>query len=203
MIIYELSTYPFIKFAINSYKTNKEYFMALLLLEHGITNYGLLEEHINSGTLEFQDPYFKSMMQMAYANLARYNHKKITAPVFVFDTYTNSGLDSNILDKTDLNTSCEVLPFTSPLTLSESLAYRLKDINIHQAKEMLSCYGSERKNALEMCVYSFGHYKSYIVANLINFYDKQIVRTANATENYTSFEGSLFTKDFDQKREIV
>lgn len=204
MNIYELSTYPFIKDA-RSYRQSslEDKVAAALFLEYHIINYGLLEEAINKGIPEFQNNYFFQMLKKAYDTLNKENNKKLTAPVYSFDTYSLSGLPIDVLSHTDYVTSCTVLPFNSPLADNRGLAYRLSEFNIQMAKEMLASYATSSKNALEMCVFNFGHNKSEQLFSLIKFYEDQIIRTASETPDLKTFTGSLFTKDAKEKRSIV
>lgn len=199
MTLFDISTYITRKIKEESPDINDQCAVAVMEA-FGITDYGIMESLISEGRLKRSLPYFIDDLNTAYKVVERFKGKDAD-PLHVFPAYEESGYNKKLLISTDLNTFCDVLPFNSPLNHERATANRVKNISIADAKHLLSHYS--HFGTLALCAYlnSFGNAKANRVASLIHFYEEQILRTADLV--YPGYCGNLFTKDKEDKTEIV
>lgn len=203
MNLNNLSIYPTIKILLNTGNKSLEESMALsALLKYKVKTYAELKTFIECGYPEFNTAYFYDLLKKGEAYIEKCSKKVTNAPLYTFDTYQKSGLDVSALEKVDEVVKSNVLPYNSPLTRDDGLIVRLRGLTIADLKSLLSLYGTNTKNALEMTTASFGHAKSEQVARLIKFYEDQVVRTASSYASLNNSE-NLFYDGLSYKRHLV
>lgn len=153
------------------------------LSKHNITNYKELEDVLNSDISEQVD-YFVLLTlrnQLATAKNKIFDancYSKNVPKIFTFDTPQIFGIDDNTIHITDTKNNCSVLPYAHPFAYGAVLN-RLESISIEEAKKLLStCYinGDYKLSNSITCKRHIGPTKATEIAELIKFYNEQVVR---------------------------
>lgn len=200
MTLFDISTLNTIKLLKQSNDSLAIYAANCMEFYH-VRNYGKLAALINARVSEFSTPFFLQELLNAQEALNILNQKHKFDFLHTFEAYAKSGYSLDLLNRADENTFCNALPFTSPINFNKSTAERVQDLSIRDAKELLSHY--DLNGAIAFCLYidKIGIAKAHQTANLIEFYESQILRVAEITES--DYAGNLFTKDFQEKKAIV
>ena len=153
------------------------------LSKHNITNYKELEDVLNSDISEKVD-YFVLLTlrnQLATAKNKIFDvncYSKNVPEIFTFDTPQIFGIDDNTIHITDTKNKCSVLPYAHPFAYGAVLN-QLESISIEEAKKLLStCYINEDYKLANSitCKRHIGSTKATEIAELIKFYDEQVIR---------------------------
>lgn len=176
---------------------------ANVLMHYEIYNYGQLQDYIESGIPEFQNPRLLKELESAKKWLEKIRNKEGNDPRLYTDAYENYCYPIVILNETDKLVNCSDLPLVSPLNFSSGFVNRVNEFSIYEAKQLMSLLDTGGDNALCCMIPSFGPIGLQRLYKAIRFYEEQILRNAASTPNISQYKGNLFTKDAKEKREIL
>ena len=204
LTLYDISTYSYIKNGIKSMKCHgKDFFKAQLLIDNDITNYGLLEEYINSGIPEFKDQILIASLKSANTALDRMNNKKSNNRLmFSFPSYDFSIHSKDELNKTDKQVDSSSLILSSLKTNNSRLKNSLTGINIYYLKRLLETSSLNDKNALFSYTNDISINNFHKIVRAVNFYDNQIMRATNSIPK-GQLPDNIFTMDSLEKERII
>ena len=179
------------------------------LRKHNITNYEELEtvldllirNDIKENEYFILERLTKELMN-AKNKVLEANKKERQDEIFTFNTPKIIDIDHNTIHITDSNNKCSVLPYAHPYARGAVLN-TLKCLSIEEAKNLLSKYyicDNNLKNAITSRR-NFGSNRAKKVAELINFYDEQVVRQRLSHNNAN--DCNLFTLDQNTKKLIL
>lgn len=179
------------------------------LRKHNITNYEELESVLDLLIRnDITDDIFLILMNLtkelkkAKNIVSKANEKEKQDKIFTFNTLQIFGIDDKTIHMTDSNNKCSVLPYAHPYARGAVLN-TLKCLSIEEAKNLLSKYyicDNNLKNAITSRR-NFGSNRAKKVAELINFYDEQVVRQRLSHKNANDY--NLFTLDQNTKKLIL
>ena len=204
LTLYDLSTYGYIKNGFKSMSFNGEdFFKVQLLIKYDITNFGLLEEYVNSDSLEFQEPILISALDCAKSTIVRMTYKKRkTNNIVSFPAYEYARHSKHILEKTDKQVDSSSLVVSSIQTRDSKLLNDLTGIPIYNLKKLLGTLSFNGKNALITYVDGISIQKLYRIIKAVEFYDNQIIRIANNIPN-NKLPNNIFTFNALEKERII
>lgn len=200
MSLYDISTADFIRYLYCMYKM-EHLRSAKLLIDNHVSNYGILDELIASGNPDFNTRIFKDQLARVKNQMPKLS-TKVLPSLYHFTSYEQSGFDVELLKEVDSKTPSSVLPFNSPFHLQRAMGHRLRFYKIDDLKTLLGLYSSCGKIALNSCTSNIGPYKINLIANLINFYDEQVLRIVRE-QGFTPCKRGLFFVDHDSKVDLV
>jgi len=167
-----------------------------LFYKYNITDCNILYNYIKSGNKEFLKEEFYLIMDKAL-KLLNSNQDNL----FIFNNYTNSNFNIDVLNFTDKNTLGNVLVTLPINSLSKVELLPFNRYNIYELKYLAAHYNIDGKNALKDILYDEKNFNNIIHA--INFYDEQILRVASTISDLNNFKDNLFFKDYSLKYDIV
>lgn len=175
-----------------------------LLMDFGINNCADLYEHIKSGDSRFQKPIFLRIVSLSLDNLRKIGISKKEPAIYTFDNYDRFPTLKKVLEKSDSHVSCEELPIFTPIELNHrALKIRVEDINIARARELLGLIAPDTRNALVNLLPNLNGERLKDIANGIKFYEEQIIRIVESCPTIINYNGIIFYKDAEKKRQII
>lgn len=173
-----------------------------LLVSSNIDNFQQLkvmlesEKIVSECVFEILNDYLCSVIQRL--NCA--NEMGRILEVFTFDSYENSMIDDETLSITDSQTNGDVLLYTIPYIRGGARIGQLKYLSITDIKQLLRYVDDYHLKNIFSRKRNFGLNSTKRVANVINFYEQQVLRQAKETDERGI---NLFTLNKDLKDEIV
>lgn len=176
--IYDL----FVKYDIQDYQKLKD-----LLNEH--------KEEFKSVSNVLREELYKVELRLKYKN-----ENDIEPEIFTFSTYKDSNVDIETLKLTDKSNNGDVLLYCCPTTRGGTRINQLKTMSIEEIKNLashLTQYSLDNALSLKNC---FGIDTVKRVVDVIKYYDEQVLRQAQETDEK---DINLFLLNKEAKDEIV
>ncbi len=149
-----------------------------------------LENLVLSGNKEFQQDYYKYILNYAYRTLNEIKQGIIYNKTYNLN-YPQDNYYLNILNKADQETKAQSLIIINPIGTSK-LPYELNKINIKLVKYLLENYSLDGQNALIASIYGLGSKKIFDFIKGLDFYNKFMLEVVLDNPHYS---GNLFLKD--------
>lgn len=174
-------------YLIERYGKNND--LVKIIVENNIENYGQLENLVNKikYNKDINVGIFRRFLSSAIDNLETTNSLTEGPNICKFNTYNNSKIDINSLEKTDKETSCTKLIYFNPTRFYySSKMTEFNKLSIYQAKYLLSRgYISKTQkglkgvqNALIANIKNLGYKDIPRLEKTIKFYEEQVIRQA-------------------------
>ena len=173
-----------------------------VFVKYDIRDYQRLKDLLNSQKEEFQSvSYFlKRRLYEVEMELKKKNELDVEPEIFTFQAYQNSNIDIETLKLTDRENNGNVLLYSCPTIKGGARINILKTLSIDEIKNLASHLNQYHfNNALSM-KRNFGIDTVKRVADVVKFYEKQVLRQAKETEER---DINLFLLNKDAKDEIV
>jgi len=126
--------------------------------------------------------------------------KEFVPEIFTFDNYINTNIDDKTLDITDNKNYGSILLYTIPLQIYGSRLNTLKKLSIAEIKHLLSHVDDYNFQNCLMNKRNFGKITGKRLVDAIDFYEQQVLRQANETDER---EINLFALNDYEKVSIV
>lgn len=177
------------------------------LEKYNIRTYKELDELLKSKNFELDDlealNCLNFSLSVAKVRVDIANQEGGYPEIYTFDTQRQFGIDEETTKKTDISNKTNVLPYAMPFSYGVLNNY-LKNISIDEAKRRLSHYYIAPYGRLKNAFTNrrtIGNEKARKIAELMSFYDEQVVRQSLANPNVR--DCNLFTIDLEPRIEIV
>lgn len=178
------------------------------LRKYNIRSYGELEASLEDGKFDktITIDTFHSLqyaLDAAKERITTLDKDSVIPEIYTFDTLDKFGIDNKTSNITDTNNQANVLPYAQPFSVGVLNNY-LKSISIAEAKQRLSQYYIGEYNRLYNSFEvgrTIGRKKAKHIAELMRFYDEQVVRQSLTNPNVR--DCNLFTIDLEPRIEIV
>lgn len=198
----DVSTYKLIA-SLKQDKSNKK--ICSKLLKYSVKDYQQLKDLIISKKREFNDEFFVQSLACVEENVKHANENGREPVLFICDDYKDAAVDEKTLEITDSSNPCSVLLCKSPAIFGLGKYGVLKDINISDAKHLLSKVNAYSKvstgnNSFIENIGRFNNLEAENIKNAINFYEQQVIRQAMETKKKRV---NLFALNKSKKEKIV
>lgn len=172
-----------------------------LFVKYDIQDYQRLKDLLNEHKEEFESVFYGLYDELYKAELRLKNKNEIgiEPEIFTFPIYQNSNMDNETLKLTDKLNNGNVLLYCCPTIRGGAKINKLKTMSIEEIKSLASHLSQYRlDNAL--CLSCFGIDTVKRIVNIVNFYEEQVLRQAQETEER---DINLFLLNKEAKDEIV
>lgn len=200
-----ISTVEFIKRAETKGINNELYrYIYELLVAYDITDFQKLKDFLESKNPDLNNKHVLEILKdCLYGTTGRMyeaNEMDKEIEIYTFDNYKKSNIDDKTLSITDKSNNGEVLLYNVPLLLYGRRKNVLRNLSIAEIKELLGHVEHfDFENAFTK-IRSFGTKTGEKIVSSIDFYEQQVLRQAQETDER---EINLFTVNKLQKDEIV
>lgn len=169
------------------------------LVKYRISNCQQLYDLIKSENPDFDLPYFKRIVTVAYRSIKKLNKPNAVVPkLYRFELPEEYLPYKDLFDLTDKRVLYEDLQF-SPFTNFRDQSYFSYDVAT--IKRLSGEIDIEGKNALHNIVGRKSSFEKVIF--FIRLYDKQLLRVASGIKDLAVCRDNLFTKDLEEKCALV
>ena len=200
-----VSTDSLINYAKETGKNNKVfYYIYKLLYTNNIKDYQMLKAFLESENKELD---YECVSQILTAQLdmviSRINNANLTGKdpeIFTFDNYKDTRIDDRTLRITDNANKGGILLYNSPVLIHGARLNHLRNLSIAEIKHLLEHLDDYRLTNTFANIRDFGLETSKKVANAVDFYEQQVLRQAQETDQNLI---NLFTLNKSAKDEIV
>lgn len=172
-----------------------------LFVKYDIQDYQRLKDLLNEHKEEFESVFYGLYDELYKVELRLKNKNEIgiEPEIFAFPIYQNSNMDNETLKLTDKLNNGNVLLYCCPTIRGGAKINKLKTMSIEEIKSLASHLSQYRlDNAL--CLSCFGIDTVKRIVNIVNFYEEQVLRQAQETEER---DINLFLLNKEAKDEIV
>ena len=173
-----------------------------LFIKYDINDYQKLKDLLNSQKEEFEfvSYFLKTELYGVESRLKNKSELDTESEIFTFDRYQKSNIDIETLQLTDIENNGDILLYCCPTIRGGARINRLKSISINEIKYLASHLTEYHfNNALSM-KRNFGIDTVKRVVELVKYYEEQVLRQAQETEERSI---NLFLLNKDAKDEIV
>lgn len=169
-----------------------------VLMKYKVYDCQTLYDYVSSGNQDFQQKRFLQILNLSVSITERAENDKTHRISIPTDEPQRRAIE-----RTDIQIYGDMLPLFSPMSSEGTIKKRIHKYNIATIKYLLGKITTDGTNGINLIAGWRGTLSSSKIANAVEFYNDQLLRTAKTVPNLSEYDGNLFLENRSEKERIV